>query len=137
MQAHEKAELSLEQARRRFEQWRRRNCYGRIPHELWQLAAATAVTHGAELTAANLGLNLERLKQWVQRHGKNREAAEASNAVSPSVQFIELPPLNPDATPECTLELEEPSGRKLRISLRGPATRQALELGHMLWRSRP
>jgi hypothetical protein len=137
MHPFENAELSLEQARRRFAQWRRRNCYGRIPHELWLLASRAAVSHGAELTAASLGLNVERLNQWVQRLGENRETAETAEAVLPSDAFIELPPLNSDATSECTLELEEPSGRKLRISLKGAATRQALELGRMLWRSPP
>ena len=35
---------------------------------------------------------------------------------------------------ECTLELEDKSGRKLRILLKGQATTQAVALGRMLWR---
>jgi hypothetical protein len=41
------------------------------------------------------------------------------------------------AASECTLEIEEPSGRRLRISLKGPATAQALELGRALWKASP
>lgn len=132
MQALDNSGLSLEEARRRFEQWRRRNSFGRIPHELWQLAAETASTHGVELTAAGLELDPQRLNQWVEKLGKNGKAVEAE-----AVPFVELPPLNFGPAAECTLELEEPSGRKLRIVLRGPATRQAVELGEMLRRSSP
>jgi hypothetical protein len=130
MQEYEAAGLSLEQVRRRFEQWRRRNCYGRIPHKLWHLAAAVAAMHGVELTAAQLRLDEERLRQWM----RSRDAVNASSAQP--AQFVELPALD-HGTSECMLELEEPSGRKLRISLKGAATRQALELGRMLCRSPP
>jgi hypothetical protein len=85
-----------------------------------------------ELTAGTLCLDLQRLKRWVEKLGKNGETAEAE-----AVPFVELPPLNFGPASECTLELEEPSGRKLRIVLRGPATRQAVELGDMLRRSSP
>jgi hypothetical protein len=39
-----------------------------------------------------------------------------------------------DPTGECLLELEDTSGRKLRILLKGPATTQAQALGRMLWK---
>jgi hypothetical protein len=133
MQKYEAAGLRLEQARRRFEQWRRRNCYGRIPFDLWRCAAAVAAVHGLELTAARLRLDEDRLRQWMRR--LENDAEDASSAQSS--QFVELPSLDHGSTPECILELEEPSGRKLRISLKGAATRQALELGRMLWRSPP
>ena len=132
MQRGDSAELSLEQTKRRFEQWRRKNCYGRIPHKLWHLAAAVAAVHGIELTAAQLCLDVNRLRQWMRSLGN-----DAPNASSAQVaHFVELPVLDQD-TPECTLELEEPCGRKLRISLKGPATKQVVELGRMLIRSSP
>ena len=127
---------SLAEARRRFEQWRKfRGRGGRIPHELWMAAVEAAAEHGAEAVATDLGVDLERLRHWTRiADGSVSEAAPAA--------FVELPPLAEfggmaDATAECTLELEEPSGRKLRISLRGPATAQALELGRVLWRASP
>lgn len=129
---------SLAEARRRFEQWRKfRGSGGRIPHELWMAAAEAAAEHGAEAVAADLGVNLGRLRDWTRiADGGVRERATAA--------FVELPPLanfagmaDAGSAAECTLELEEPSGRKLRISLRGPATAQALELGRALWRASP
>lgn len=128
----------LAEARRRFEQWRKfRGSGGRIPHELWMAAAEAAAEHGAEAVAADLDVDLGRLRHWMQivDGGEPHGAAAA---------FVELPPLagfagitDADSAAECTLELEEPSGRKLRISLRGPATAQALELGRVLWRASP
>lgn len=128
----------LAEARRRFEQWRKfRGSGGRIPHELWMAAAEAAAERGAEAVAADLDVDLGRLRHWMRSvaGGKPPGAAAA---------FVELPPLAGSAgmadagsTAECTLELEEPSGRKLRISLRGPATAQALELGRVLWRASP
>lgn len=129
---------SLAEARRRFERWRKdRGGGGRIPHELWMAAAEAAAEHGAEGVAADLDVDLGRLRHWMRSvdRGEPEGAAAA---------FVELPPLAgfagiADAGPaaECTLEFEEPSGRKLRISLRGPATAQALELGQVLWRPSP
>lgn len=129
---------SLTEARRRFEQWRKfRGSGGRIPHDLWMAAAEAAAEHGAEVVAADLAVDLGRLRHWTRiGDGGLSERAPAA--------FVELPPLAKfvgmaDASPtaECTLELEEPSGRKLRISLRGAATAQALELGRALWRASP
>jgi hypothetical protein len=129
---------SLAEARRRFEQWRKaRGSGGRIPNELWMAAAKAGAAHGAEAVAADLSVDLGRLRHWMRIvDGGEPEGTPAA--------FVELPPLAgfarmADAGPsaECTLELEEPSGRRLRISLRGPATAQALELGRVLWSASP
>ena len=126
---------SLAEARRRFERWQKvRGCGGRIPHELWMAAAKAAAGHGTVAVAAELGLDLGRLRHWT------RIVAGGVPEDAPAA-FVELPPLAglPETGPaaECTLELEEPSGRRLRISLKGPATAQALELGRVLWRASP
>ena len=128
---------SLAEARRRFERWRKfRGSGGRIPHELWMAAAKAAAARGVEAVATDLGVDLGRLRHWMRiLDGGEPEVAPAA--------FVELPLAGlagmADAGPmaECTLELEEPSGRRLRISLRGPATTQALELGRVLWRASP
>lgn len=133
------ADDSLAEARRRFERWRKvRGGGGRIPHELWMAAVKAAAAHGAEAVAADLGLELGRLRHWMRSvDGGEPKAALAA--------FVELPPLPGVAAiadavagaAECTLEFEEPSGRRLRIWLKGPATTQALELGRVLWRASP
>jgi hypothetical protein len=123
-----RAETSLEEARRRFDAWRRSHRWlGRIPNELWKLAAETAAVHGVEATARRLLLDPARLKQWLPVVPPAEPAAEAPH-------FLELPGLMREPTGECLLELEDASGRKLRILLLGPATTQALALGRMLWK---
>jgi hypothetical protein len=78
------------------------------------------------------------LRHWMRSVGGGEPDAAPTT-------FVELPVI-PGAAPmaeagaaasECTLEIEEPSGRRLRISLRGPATAQALELGRELWKASP
>jgi hypothetical protein len=122
-----RAKTSLEEARRRFDAWRRSHRWlGRIPNELWRIAAETAAVHGVEATARHLLVDPARLKHWLPVTEPAAVAAEAP-------QFLELPPLLVGPPAECTLELEEPSGRKLRILLKGPATTQAAALGRMLY----
>jgi len=130
MQRHQsvRAGESLEEAERQFDAWRRSHHWlGRIPNDLWRMAAETAAVHGVEATARRLLVNSARLKQWLQVVRHTEAAAEAP-------QFLELPPLVVGPTAECSLELEDKSGRKLRILLKGQATTQAVALGRMLWR---
>jgi hypothetical protein len=122
-----RGELSLEEARRRFDAWRRSHRWlGRIPKELWRMAAETAAVHGVEATACRLLVNPARLKQFLP-------LVQPAEAAADAPQFREFPPLMLGPTAECTLELEDPSGRKLRILLKGHATTQAIALGRMLW----
>lgn len=129
------ADDSLAAARRRFERWRKvRGSGGRIPHELWMAAVKAAAMHGAEAVAVDLGVDLDRLRHWMRSVDSGQpEAAPAT--------FVELPRIpgvaDGGAASECTLEFEEPSGRRLRILLKGAATTQALELGRALWRASP
>jgi hypothetical protein len=123
-----RGEVSLDEARRHFDAWRRSHRWlGRIPKALWRMAAETAAVHGVEATARHLLIDPVRLKQWLPVAGPAAGAADAP-------QFLELPPLLVGPPAECTLELEDPSGRKLRILLKGQATAQAVALGRMLWR---
>ena len=125
---------SLAEARRRFERWRKvRGVGGRIPHELWTAAVMAAAEHGAETVAADLDLDLGRLRHWVQALG----GGEAAPATFVELAVPGMAGMADAGASECTLEFEEPSGRRLRISLRGPATAQALELGRALWRASP
>ena len=124
----EGAGTSLDEVKRRFDAWRRDHRWlGRIPNELWRLAGEAAAVHGVEATAERLLLDPSRLEAWLPR-----TPAVATEGEGPA--FVELPSLIMGPPAECALELEDGSGRKLRILLKGPATAQALAIGRMLWR---
>lgn len=115
----------LNEAARRFDRWRRSlRGPGRIPNELWYLAAEVALVHGVEETARRLRVDEGRLRQRMQGVGRTNAAAKAS--------FVELPPLPLGPASECIFEVESSSGRKVRISLTGAATAHTLELGRLL-----
>jgi hypothetical protein len=74
------AEKRLGEVQRRFERWRRgrRRKSGRIPIELWELAADAATVCSVEETASQLELDPARLRQWLgdgvpEREKKGRE----------------------------------------------------------------
>lgn len=114
----------LREAKRQFARWRRgRQRPGRIPTELWVLAAETAAEHGVQETARRLRLNVERLEQWVAQGRRGCGPGESADA-----DFVELPSLPLGSPGECQLEMEDPSGRKVRISLKGAAVAQLATL---------
>jgi hypothetical protein len=107
-------------AKREFERWRRA-CRrpGRIPTKLWLLAAEAAEELGCQETARQLQVDAARLDHWVEKLGLSGGAKEAA-----APEFVELAPMPWGPPGECQLEVEEPSGRKLRILLRGSALAQ-------------
>ena len=120
---------SLEEAKRRFDAWRKSHRWlGRVPNQLWKMAAETAATHGVDATARHLLLSRARLQEWLTR------IEPPARPVVEALQFLELSPIAFGPAAECTLELEDQSGKKLRIVLKGPATQQAAVLGQLLWK---
>jgi hypothetical protein len=117
----------LAQVQQGFDQWRRSRPRGRcIPEPLWRMAVKAAARYGVQSTARRLGLNATRLQKQVQRF-------TAAQAAEDACGFVELPWLGAAPLPECILEAEDGSGRKLRIHLKGPATAQVAALGRLLW----
>ena len=125
-------------AKRQFEL--RRGCrrFGRIPTELWVLAAEASAELDVEETARQLQVNAERLEEWVAQLGrlggpngpKGANGGNGSNGANGSAgaEFVELAPLPWGAPGECQVEIAEPSGRKLCISLKGSAVGQLASL---------
>ena len=103
---------ALGRAQRKIEQWRqRRRPRARIPEELWRQAAQLACAYGIHRTAKALRLDYYSLKKRVA-------AAAGSGERGP--QFVEILPGGMAATrPECLIEVEDPSGAKMRIRLQG------------------
>lgn len=112
----------LEETRRQFQQWRSsrpsKSCP--IPPELWAAAAGCAEKFGANRTAMALGLDSGKLKRKVTsttRRGQKRAPA-----------FVELLSGGRPPATECVVELDSPTGSRLRIHLKGAVLPDLSEL---------
>jgi hypothetical protein len=106
---------ALEQARERFEAWRKtRKGGGRIPERLWKLAVRTAAKHGAYKTSLALRLDYVVLKRRL-------EAEQAAKALvkHEAPTFVEVRASGSSSVPECVAWVESRSGARLRLDLRG------------------
>ena len=114
--------------RREFESWRRtRPPRSPIPEPLWALAVERAREAGVHATARRLRLNYYALKERVASAG--RLGASGTPA------FVELVPmgLRPAGTAECLIELEDPRGATMRISLKGLEPPDLAALSRAVW----
>jgi hypothetical protein len=120
--------------RARLDRWRqKRPRRARIPEPLWRAATALACQHGAGKIARMLRLDYYALRRRVTTGG---ESGRASRATPPA--FVEL--LSAVSTPgcECLVELEAPSGARMRIQLRGAASLPDLAaLSQSFWHGTP
>ena len=108
----------LERAHQRFERWRRtRKGHSRIPEALWAVAVKSARRFGLHPTSRALRLDYMVLKRRVE--GDSAGPAPSAKAAAPS--FVELLPVGKGPRPECVVELEDPSGARMRIELNGIA----------------
>lgn len=108
---------SLEDIREKFEGWRatRKNRSERIPAALWQSAAVLTQDYPLHIVAKELGLNSNDLKKQVQKY-RGKYSAQSR---TPS-DFIELSCDLPSiASTECIVELADPAGARMRISMKG------------------
>ena len=123
----------LKSVRQRFDNWRRtRKVRSPIPDELWDSAVKMAGMHGLHRTAKTLRVNYYTLKKRVEQ-----EAAGDSRALEddPVTTFVELTPPAPAASCECTLELEDSGGVKMRVYLKGVDTIDLTALTRSFWRT--
>ena len=106
----------LERARQRFERWRRtREGHSRIPDSLWAVAVKAARRFGLYPTSRALRLDYMVLKRRVE----SDTAGLGPSARETAPSFVELLPVGKGPRPECVVELEDPSGARLRIELNG------------------
>jgi len=131
----------LERVRRRFEHWRQtRKIPSRIPGPLWALAARIASAYGISRTAKTLRVNYRVLKQHVDHDaaaGMGREQRRPSRDGARSMPaFLELTPPARVGVCQCTLELEDASGAKMRVSLQGALAPDLAALSRSFWERR-
>jgi hypothetical protein len=124
----------LERLRRRFEQWRRRRKgRERIPEPLWAAAVKLAATYGVHRTAKALRVDYYALKKRVD--AAPAVTAGKASAAAAGARFLELPTAAWSGGGECTLELEDAGGAKMRVHLKGFDAPDLAALSRSFWRS--
>jgi hypothetical protein len=122
--------------RGRFEQWRgTRTVRSRIPEPLWVAAVKLADKYGLHRTAKALRVNYYALKKRVEE----KATASSTNATKgDAATFLDLGAAVP--TPsistgscECTLELKNTDGAKMRIHVSGIATPDLVALSRSFY----
>jgi hypothetical protein len=119
----------LEGLSRRFERWRKtRRGRSRIPETLWASALRAVGKYGLNPTARALRLDYYALKKRAE------QASSATPSEDGSVtSFVELAPPASGGARECILELEDPSGAKMRVHLKGIEAPDLAALSRSFW----
>ncbi len=105
----------VDSVRRRFEHWRRtRRVLSRIPEPLWAAAVEMAGTCGVSHTAKTLRVNYNALRKRVEHQAAAAPRGPEENRVT---TFLELAPPPRVGSCQCTMELEDDSGAKMRVHL--------------------
>jgi hypothetical protein len=120
--------ISPEEAKARFEEWRQnRQGKAAIPDELWAIAVEVARNEGVSRTSTELRVEWNHLKR------RMAEASGASRRTAPPA-FVELVATPTQSLPECAIELEGRRG-KLRICVNGAPASYLAALSRELWES--
>ena len=120
----------MERVRQRFERWRRtRKPRTRIPDSLWAAAVELAGTYGLHRTARALPVEYYSLKKRLEQESV---AARGRDEPGPGTTFVELPPM-PTGACDCTLELEDTAGSKMRVHLKAATPPDLTALCRNFW----
>ena len=128
----------LERLQQRFEHSRRTlKARSHIPSRLWAAAVAMATTYGVNRTARALRLDYYSLKKRVEQAvGADHGFAVVPAGVpkgSAAATFLELAPPSPTSTCDCTVELENASGIKMRVHLKSFEAPDLAALSQGFW----
>jgi hypothetical protein len=118
----------------RFAAWRdQRRAGQRIPVTLWNDASKLAEKLGLHRTASVLKLDYYSLKKRLEQNSKN---TQPKNTQPSEIQsFVELStPLLSDSR-QCTIELEDLAGARMRICLKGYDAPDVVALSQQFWES--
>ena len=115
---------SLSRLGQRFAAWRKTRVLGeRIPETLWKSAVKMAAEHGLNRTARVLKLDYYALKKRLD--GASRPAELST--------FVELPSSSLSIASECVIELEDATGSRMRVHLKGQNLPDVLALSRSFW----
>ena len=126
---------SLEAARGQFEAWRSQRKRGaKRPQGLWQLAVELSNQHSVGEIARVLGLHYGRLKQRI-----HNSKAGSRRPIVKDMEFVTVGALPTRAPARATMgqstvvELEDGSGKRLKVQLIGAGTDTVIEVAQALW----
>ena len=106
----------LERTRERFERWRRASkVRRRIPESLWSSAAKMARVYGVNRAARALRLDYYSLKERMEEASPSGEASQEGTTAA----FLELGSPTAASSCECVLELEDDTGARMRVQVKG------------------
>ena len=120
----------LESVQYQFEKWRenRKSPRELIPASLWSAAISLCNQYSINQVSRALHLSYTTLKNRV----KGRKAVPKKKKLS-SPTFVELDWQGSYQTSECIIEMENAYGSKMRMSFKGQADLDLLELGKSFW----
>ena len=122
----------IAKVRRELGRWRESHTRGsRISEALWASAAELARKHGLNRIARALRLDYYSLKKRLERAPSPAQARRERPA-----SFVEIALPGAGKSPECIVELEHPSGMKMRVALKGtPDVAEFEAVASALWRA--
>ena len=121
----------LEAVRRRFKHWRKTHKpRSRIPDALWVAAAKMAGRYGLHRAARALRVEYYSLKRRVEQ---SSAAVSGRHEPGPAATFVEWPAPMPAGAGDCTLELEDAAGSKMRIHLTSAALPDLAAISRSFW----
>lgn len=124
----------LERIQRRFELWRRTHrARSPISDSLWAAAVKAAGSYGICQTAKALRVDYYSRKERVEK----ASAAGLPDGGVKAATFLELAPPSQTGPGECTLELEDAGGARMRIHLKGFAPPDLAALSRSFWNPAP
>ena len=130
---------------RRFVRWRATHqARSRIPDGLWTAAARLAVRYGLHRTSRVLRLEYYSLKKRLEQqstvaadppNNAHRRRPPLSLGAESAATFLELSPASNGC--ECTVELEDAAGAKMRVHLKGVPMPDLAALSRSFWNPSP
>ncbi len=120
----------LKKARKQFETWRknRESTRSRIPQSLWTVAVKASREYGNHHAARALHLNPDCLKKRVEAtHGPRKKRRQAPT-------FVEVLPIEQRGGSEYSVEVEDASGARMKIHVKGEALPDLALLTSSFWR---
>ena len=119
----------IEKVRRRLQEWRRSRKHGlRIPEALWTSAVKLAKKYRPARIAHELGLDYDGLKQRLNTANQHDTSESAAKPT-----FIELAPLTPASHCECSIEIEDRRGAKMKLEIKSVSAVDLAALSRALW----